>query len=102
MLSDNHPGKCAFFGSIGKDETGRTLEAELEKANIHGNFHKDETTPTGTCAVIIVNNERTLCANLAACVKYPTHHLKENMEYLEKAKLLYTSCFFITSNNEAL
>jgi adenosine kinase len=83
MLSDNHPGKCAFFGSIGKDEVGRALEVELEKVNIHGNFYKDDTTPTGTCAVIVVNNERTLCANLAACVKYPTHHLRENMKYLE-------------------
>jgi adenosine kinase len=55
MLSEKHPGKCAYFGCIGKDEVGRALEHELETAKIHANFHKDETTPTGTCAVIIVN-----------------------------------------------
>lgn len=26
MLKDTHPGKCAFFGSIGNDEIGKVLE----------------------------------------------------------------------------
>ena len=43
-----------------------------------------------------------MCANLAACLKYPTEHLKQNMAVLEKAQFLYTSAFFITSNFEAL
>lgn len=55
MLSDTHPGKCAYFGCIGKDEVGKALTEELEKTGVHGNFHHDETTPTGTCAVLIVN-----------------------------------------------
>jgi len=76
MLKDTQPEKCAFFGCIGKDEVGEVLENELEVNGVHGYFHKDETTPTGTCAVIIVNQERTLCANLAACTKYPLEHLK--------------------------
>lgn len=102
MLSNTHPGKCAYFGCIGKDEVGKVLEQELEKTGVHGNFHHDEATPTGTCAVIIRNQERTLVANLAACLKYPTSHLKANMATLEKAKVIYTSAFFITSNVEAL
>ena len=55
MLSASHPGKCAYFGCIGKDETAKVLEQELEKKGVHGNFHHDESTPTGTCAVLIVN-----------------------------------------------
>ena len=53
MLKDAAPGKCGFFGSIGKDEIGKTLEGELERNNIHGYFSIDEEAPTGSCAVLI-------------------------------------------------
>jgi adenosine kinase len=102
MLKDSHPGKCAFFGSIGNDEIGRTLQGELERTNIHGYFSIDEETPTGSCAVLVHKKERTLCANLAACVKYRVEHLAANQQALEKAAFLYTSAFFITSNFDAL
>lgn len=102
MLKDTHAGKCAFFGSIGQDEVGQVLEKELEDNGIHAYFHKDQETPTGSCAVLVSNHNRTLCANLAACLKYPTSHLEANMAVLEKAALLYTSGFFITCNYEAL
>ena len=102
MLKDSHPGKCAFFGSIGNDEIGRTLQGELERTNIHGFFSIDQETPTGSCAVLVHKKERTLCANLAACVKYRVEHLAANLKALEKAAFLYTSAFFITSNFDAL
>ena len=102
MLKDTHPGKCAFFGSIGRDEIGQTLTNELERSGIHSYFSVDETTPTGSCAVLVHQKERTLCANLAACVKYKSEHLASNLPSLEKAQFLYTSAFFITSNYDAL
>ena len=102
MLSETHPGKCSYFGCIGRDEVGKVLEQELEKKGVHGNCHHDESTPTGTCAVLIVNQERTLVANLAACLKYPTAHLESNMGTLDRSRIIYTSAFFITSNYEAL
>lgn len=102
MLKDSHPGKCAFFGSIGADEIGKTLSNELERTGIHGLFSVDTEAPTGSCAVIIHKKERTLCANLAACLKYKTEHLASNISVLEKAALFYTSAFFITSNYDAL
>ncbi|CDW73100.1 adenosine kinase [Stylonychia lemnae] len=102
MLKNTHPNKCAFFGSIGNDEVGKVLEKELEDTGVHAYLHKDQDTPTGSCAVLVHNKERTLCANLAACLKYPTTHLQSNMQVLEKAAFLYTSGFFITSNFEAL
>lgn len=65
-------------------------------------MHIQEDTPTGTCAVIVVNKDRTLCANLAAACKYQMSHLEANWDTLAKAKLIYTTSFFITSNVEAL
>ncbi len=102
MLRDSHPGKCAFFGSVGNDEIGKTLANELERTGVHALFSVDAETPTGSCAVLIHHKERTLCANLAACLKYKTEHLAANLAVLEKAALFYTSAFFITSNYEAL
>jgi hypothetical protein len=52
--------------------------------------------------VLVHDKERTLCANLAACVKYKSEHLTSNLAVLEKTSFLYTSAFFITSNYEAL
>lgn len=85
MLRDTHPKKCAFLGCIGNDEFGKVLEHNLEEGGVHGILHKDADTPTGTCAVLVVKKERSLCANLAACLKYPLDHLKENLHIVSKA-----------------
>lgn len=78
------------------------MEEELSQTGVHGYFHHDEETATGTCAVIVKDNERALCANLGACVKYPLAHLEQNIGLLKNASLIYTSAFFITSNFDAL
>jgi adenosine kinase len=95
-------GKVTYYGAIGTDEKGKTLEEDLKTNGITGNFHKDADTPTGTCAVVVVDKERTLCANLAAACKYSSDHLKENMAGLANAKIIYSTSFFITSNVAAL
>jgi adenosine kinase len=69
---------------------------------MNGNFHRCSDTPTGTCAVLVVKKERTLCANLAAACKYSSDHLNANMDVLKTAKIIYSTSFFITSNKEAL
>lgn len=78
------------------------MEKTLSDLKIQAKLHKDKETPTGTCAVLILNNERTMCANLAACLKFPLEHLQSNLKDLEEAKFMYSSAFFISSNFEAL
>ena len=68
-----------YFGSIGEDAYGNGLEKTLSDAGIISNLYKDKDTATGTCAAVVVGKERSLCANLGACVKYPTSHLEANM-----------------------
>ena len=102
LTAAGHTRRTAFIGSIGNDEFGRTLETELSETGVSALFHKDEATPTGTCAVLVLDNERTLVANLAACLKYPTTHLEAHAAALEKTQFFYTSAFFITSNYEAM
>ncbi len=111
-LKNVHANKVAYFGCLGDDERGKLLEEVLKKVRdsltkhsqegVDGTFAHDKETPTGTCAVIVYNKERSLVANLAACLKFPTDHLKQNFAIAEKAKILYTTCFFITANFEAL
>ena len=95
-------GKVTYYGSIGKDEKGEVLKKDLRENGITGNFSVSDTSPTGTCGVLVVDKDRTLVANLAAACEYKIEHLRNNMESLEKAKLIYSTSFFITSNKEAL
>lgn len=87
----------------------------------------DETTPTGTCGVCVVDRERSLVANLAAannykvglmCLAYLLHimcfhfytpwlpqaeHLKQPAVWAlaERATIVYSAGFFITVSPEA-
>ena len=102
MLKDTHPGKCAFFGSIGNDEIGQTMANDLERSGIHTFFQVDAETSTGCCAVLVNKKERTFCVSPAASGKYKIEHLVSNLGVIDKAQFLYTSAFFITSNYDAL
>ena len=77
-----HEGRVTYYGSIGKDEKGETLKKDLSDNGINGNFSEIDTHPTGTCAVVVCDKERTLVANLAAACEYKIEHLRANMESL--------------------
>jgi adenosine kinase len=94
--------RVVYYGSIASDDKGKTLENVLKEEGISGNFSYCEDAPTGTCAVIVKDKERTLCANLAAACKYNIDHLHNNMDALRNASIIYSTSFFITSNPAAL
>lgn len=91
-----------YFGAIGTDPKGETLSNSLAEDGVQANFHKDTETPTGTCAVLVVNKDRALCANLAAACKYSPDHLEANKAELANAKIIYSTGFFITSSVPSL
>jgi len=95
-------GKVTYFGAIGTDPKGEVLAKEIADAGIAGRFHQEADTPTGTCAVLVKGQDRSLCANLAAACKYSPDHLEQNKEALDKAKIIYTTSFFITSSVDSL
>lgn len=57
---------------------------------------QDESTATGTCAVLITGQNRSLVANLSAANNYKDAHLTANFGIVEKAQLVYSSGFFMT------
>jgi adenosine kinase len=98
------PGQTAFMGCVGNDAYGKNLEECATKDGVLVNYMIDETTPTGTCAALILGGERALIANLAAANNFKPAHLEteKSKEVIESAKFYYFSGFFLTVSVESL
>ncbi|CAK9011034.1 unnamed protein product [Durusdinium trenchii] len=96
------PGKTAYMGCIGEDEFGKKLTDACKKDGVDCKYMIDKTTPTGACAVTIMNKERSLTTNLHAANNYKVDHLKANMATLSAAKIVYSAGFFITVSPESI
>jgi len=94
----------AFMGCVGTDEFGETLEKCASADGVKAHYMKDESTPTGTCAVLVKDGERSLIANLAAANNFKKSHLEtaEAKAIYESAKFYYIAGFFLTVSVESL
>ncbi len=98
-----HPGATSYIGSVGKDEYARTLEAAATADGVKVHYmHAD--VPTGTCACLIHERERSLVANLSAASKYQVDHLlqPEIQAVWQKARIFYSAGFFLTTSPPSL
>jgi len=105
MLSSTLPGCTAFVGCIGKDESGKILRTAVTDSGVKPLFLETDERPTGRCAALIVDKERTLVTSLAAAELYKVDHLRTNpdvQEALASAKVYYSEGFFTTVSPEAL
>ncbi|XP_036784500.1 adenosine kinase isoform X4 [Manis pentadactyla] len=87
------PHKIAtFFGSIGIDKFGEILKKKAAEAHVDAYYYEQTEQPTGTCAVCITGDNRSLVANLAAanCYKKEKHlDMEKNWMLVEKARVYY-------------
>lgn len=92
------PRVTVFFGCVGTDEYSKKLEEKARENGVDVRYQYNESTPTGTCGVLITGHHRSLCANLAAANCFTIDHinLPENRKYLESAEYFYISGFFLT------
>mmetsp|Transcript_5182 Transcript_5182/g.10615 ORF Transcript_5182/g.10615 Transcript_5182/m.10615 type:complete len:346 (+) Transcript_5182:71-1108(+) len=104
LAANGRPGECAYMGCVGNDEFGKRLEECAAEDGVCVNYMKDETTPTGTCAVLVKGGERSLIANLAAANNFKPSHLEtdESKAIYESAKVYYIAGFFLTVSVESL
>jgi len=102
MLNDIAPSTARYIGCVGKDEYGKLLRSRAEQDGVDVHYLEDEETPSGTCAVLITNKDRSLVANLAAANKYKKEHLEKNFHLVEEAKFIYVTGFFLTVSTESL
>lgn len=91
------PGKTAYMGCVGNDEYSKKMRDVMEKDGVKAMYMVDEKTPTGTCAVCITGNDRSLVANLSAANNFKESHLQgENLTTVQQAKVIYSAGFFAT------
>ncbi|KAE8717257.1 Adenosine kinase 2 [Hibiscus syriacus] len=97
------PGATVYIGCIEKDKFGEEMK-NSKAAGVNVHYLEDESTPTGTCAVCVVGDERSLIANLSAANCYKSDHLKkpETWALVEKAKYFYIAGFFLTVSPDSI
>jgi len=98
------PGSTAYMGCVGKDAQAEKLRAACKADGVDAQYMEDPSTPTGCCACLILDKERSLCTNLGAANNYKVDHTKqpEMWKIVESAKIVYSAGFFITVSPEAI
>jgi len=98
------PNATVYVGSVGKDANGKHIKDAAEEYGVHTHYMVDESKPTGTCAVLVKDKERSLVANLGAAESYKPSHFesKEIQELVHKAQFFYATGFFLTVSPDTL
>lgn len=98
------PKVCTYFGCVGDDEYAKILKERATSDGVNLRYQVTTEVPTGTCAVLVTNMKRSLCANLAAAQKFTHDHLakEECKKSIEAAKFFYSSGFFIAVSPESM
>jgi len=93
-----------YVGCIGNDDYGKTLREAAIADGVDVHYLLNEETPTGTCAALIVEKDRSLVANLGAANKYEKSHFESEaiQKLLSDSKFLYSAGFFLTVCPETL
>ncbi|KAG5468406.1 hypothetical protein LSCM1_02386 [Leishmania martiniquensis] len=96
VLPDAH---IAYVGALGKDRFAEILRGALTNARVEQLFEECEDKPTGTCAGLVLNKDRTLLANLGAAVALSSKHMATTavQSAIERASLYYAEGFFLNT-----
>ncbi|GBG27045.1 Adenosine kinase [Hondaea fermentalgiana] len=91
-------GATGFLGSIGQDDFGKQLTKACTDAGVAAHYYETTEQPTGVCAVLIHEGERSLVTKLDAANCYKHSHTKSEaiQAVIEKAKIFYIASFFLT------
>jgi len=94
------PQSVVYSGSIGDDETGKTLAKCAQDGGVDTPYYIDPDTPTGKCAVLITDGgkARSLVTALNAANNFKHAHAEtaDVDAKIKAAKVYYTAGFFQT------
>ncbi|KAL1494961.1 hypothetical protein ABEB36_010460 [Hypothenemus hampei] len=92
------PKVTTFFGCVGEDSFSKILLNKAVSDGVHARYQYNEKEPTGTCAVLVTDHHRSLCANLGAANCFTIDHIRnpENRKLINSAQFYYISGFFLT------
>lgn len=98
------PGFSAYIGGVGSDAFGAQLRAAADRDGVKTLYDISATAPTGTCAVLIHDMERSLVANLGAAEKYTRAHFDSDpvQAVVASARIFYSAGFFLTHAHEVM
>jgi adenosine kinase len=104
-VSGAPPGYAAFVGSVGDDAFGAKLRAAAAADGVAVLYQTQPAggPPTGTCAVLVHEKERSLCANLAAAEALTAAHLEAPAvaAAVAAARIYYAAGFPLTHDGGA-
>jgi len=102
MLHDT-PQATTYVGCIGKDAHGQTLKNEATQDKVNVQYLEDDTQPTGICAVLVTNKDRSMVTKLGAANHYKIAHLerREIWKTVEEANVYFIAGFFLTVSTES-
>jgi adenosine kinase len=92
------PGFTAYIGAVGSDAFGAQLKASAESDGVKTLYQTTTEKATGTCAVIVQDQERSLVANLAASETLTVSHLEDEAvsSAVNAAQIIYCAGFPLT------
>jgi len=102
MLQVRHA--AVYCGGLGKDKFGQILHNEAKEAGLEVHYQEVDGQPTGTCAVLLVNSERSLVTNLGAANHFKIDHLKQKHIHhlMVNARYYYSSGYFLTVSPDSI
>jgi len=91
-------GSTSYIGCVGKDAYGQQLRECASADGVSVHYLEDEKTPTGTCAALIMEKERSLVANLSAANAYKKEHYDSApiQAVVTASDMIYCAGFFLT------
>jgi len=98
------PNASHYIGCIGSDNFGTLLQQLTTKDGVSTHYLVDKEAPTGTCAVLICQKERSLVANLGAANNYKKSHFDsaEIQQIVQSVSFFYITGFFLTVSPETM
>ncbi|GMF13751.1 unnamed protein product [Phytophthora lilii] len=104
MLNKHNKAATSFFGSVGQDANGAKLKECAQADGVNVSYLEHADIKTGTCAVCIVDSERSLVADLSAANHFHHDHLAkpESQEIINKGQFFYSAGFHLTVSPPAV
>eukprot|EP01067_Filipodium_phascolosomae_P006322 Filipodium_phascolosomae@DN4580_c0_g1_i1.p1 len=96
---------CVFSGCVGSDDYAEKLKQCFKAEQVHSDLCvSKKNTPTGTCAVLVKDGERTLIANIGASNDYDPKFIDADplKSRLASASIVYVGGYFLTVDPERM
>lgn len=95
----NEAGATAYTGSVGTDAAAQVLTQCVIADGVKPFYQINDSLPTGSCAVLIKDKDRSMVANLAAANAFKGEFIKENADLkaaYDATKMIAVEGYFLT------